>query len=542
MKSKIKKVIIVGGGSSGWMSAALLSTKFPDLEIALVESPDVPIIGVGESTLGTINQFLGLLGLEDKDWMEYCHATYKLAIKFSHFSDKGEDFYYPFGVKDQQNCQAGLMDWYIKKTLVPETPTNDFYENFYSVMPFIYNSKIYDNADGQLPGFSFRNDVAYHMDAALFGQYLKEKICLPKGVVYINEHVSDVIVADNGDLDYILLRNGDQIQADLYIDCTGFKAMLLGDAMKVPFNSFSDVLPNNKAWVTHLPYYDKEVEMENVTDCKAIENGWVWNIPLYNRIGTGYVFCDKFVTDEEALNEFKQHLDGPDMKLSNPNRSKNLHFRLIDIKNGVHQQCWKNNVVGVGLSYGFIEPLESTGLLSVQEILLKLCETLSYRQINKIHIDNFNYIVEGVMQGFKNFVNYHYSLSARRDTDYWKYVTEEITMDKKMLDPTLKEVPSQVSEMATRLLQSHHVPGDPQLGGMPDILVGMRTLPTNSITLDIIKMIIEARNGQPLEFLSAQTQEYWNQKKDYIFKIAETAPSHYQYLKDVIYDGKDINF
>jgi flavin-dependent dehydrogenase len=539
MKSKIKKIIIVGGGSAGWMSAAMLSKKFPNLEIALIESPDVPIIGVGESTLGTINQFLGLLGLEDKDWMEYCNATYKLAIKFSHFADKGETFYYPFGIKDQQNCQAGLMDWYIKKTLVPETPTNDFYESYYSVMPFIYNSKIYDNADGQLPGFSFRNDAAYHMDAALFGQYLKEKICIPNGVVYVNEHITDFVMSESGDLDYIVLKNGDQLNADLFIDCTGFKSLLLGETMKVPFNSFSDVLPNNKAWTCHIPYVDKELEMENVTDCKAIENGWVWNIPLYNRIGAGYVFCDKFVSDEEALSEFKRHLDGPDMKLPNAERSKNLTFKLINIKNGTHQQCWKNNVVGVGLSYGFIEPLESTGLLSVQEILLRLCETLSYRQVNRIHVDNFNYIVEGIMQGFKNFVNYHYSLSARRDTAYWRYVTEDIVMDPKMQDVNLKEIPSQVSDMATRLLQTHHVPGDPQMGGMPDILVGMQTLPTNTITLDIIKMIIEARNGQPLEFLNPQTQEYWNQKKDYIFKIAETAPSHYQYLKEKIYNDKD---
>lgn len=542
MKKPIKRILIVGGGSAGWMSAAMLSTRFPNLEIGLIESPDVPIIGVGESTLGTINQFLGLLGLQDKDWMEYCHATYKMAIKFSHFADKGETFYYPFGIKDQQNCQAGLMDWYAKKVLHPETPNNDFYESFYSVMPFIYQSKMYDNADGQLPGFNFRNDVAYHMDAALFGQYLKDHICLPKGVVYVNEHIDEIVINDLGYIDCLKLRNGDSLEADLYLDCTGFKSMLLEQTMKVNFKSFSDVLPNNKAWTTHLPYTDKEKEMENVTDCKAIENGWVWNIPLYNRIGTGYVFCDKFVTEEEALREFKQHLDSDLMTVVNPNRSKDLKFRLINIKNGVHDVCWEKNVVGVGLSYGFIEPLESTGLLSVQEILLRLCETLSYKTVNKIHIDNFNYIVDGIMSGFKYFVAFHYALSQRRDTDYWKYVTEEITLDQRMLDSKTKEIPSQVAEMATRLLQSHHVPGDPHMGGMPDILVGMNTLPTNTITLDIIKLILTSRQGAAPEFLSRQTIEYWNQKKDYISKIAESAPSHYQYLKDNIYEGKDIEF
>lgn len=542
MKQTVKKIIIVGGGSAGWMSAAVLSARFPDKEIALVESPDVPIIGVGESTLGTINQFLGILGLDDTDWMEYCNATYKMAIKFSHFSDKGETFYYPFGVKDQQNCQAGITDWYIKKTLNPDTPTNDFYESFYSVMPFIYDNKVYDNKDGQLPGFSFRNDVAYHMDATLFGQYLKEKYCIPRGVVYINEHIDKINTNDSGEISSLTLRNGDELEADLYLDCTGFKSLLLEETLKTPFTSFSDVLPNNKAWTTHVPYTDKEKEMETVTDCKAIENGWVWNIPLYNRIGTGYVYCDKFVSDEEALEEFKRHLDSEDMTLPKADRSKDLQFKLISIKNGVHEKCWNKNVVAVGLSYGFIEPLESTGLLSVQEILLRLCETLSYRTVNKIHVDNFNYIVEGIMQGFKFFVSYHYTLSSRRDTPYWKYVTEEITMEPRMNDPKFKELPNQVSEMATRLLQSHHVPGDPNMGGMPDILVGMNTLPTNTITIDIVKQILEGRQGQAPEFFSQQTQEYWNQKKDYIRRIAETAPTHYEYLKENIYNGKDLEF
>jgi tryptophan halogenase len=542
MKNKIDKIIIVGGGSAGWMTAAVLSQRFPKKQVALVESPDVPIIGVGESTLGTINQFLSLLGLEDSDWMEYCNATYKMAIKFSHFSDKGEEFYYPFGIKDQQNCQAGITDWYVKKTLYPETPTNDFYESFYSVMPFIYENKIYDNADGQLPGFSFKNDVAYHMDAALFGQFLKEKYCIPKGVVYVNEHIDNIEVNDNGEVDCLCLRNGDRLEADLYIDCTGFKSLLLEKTLGSEFVSFSDVLPNNKAWTTHLPYVDKEKEMEPFTDCKAIENGWVWNIPLYNRIGTGYVFCDKFVTEEEALEEFKRHLNGPDMTVPDENRSKDLKFRLINIKNGIHTRCWNKNVVAVGLSYGFIEPLESTGLLSVQEILLRLCETLLYRTVNKIHIDNFNYVVEGIMQGFKHFVSYHYTLSSRRDTPYWKHVTENITMEPRMVDGNLKELPNQVTEMATRLLQSHHVPGDPNLGGMPDILVGMQTTPTNSITLDIVRSVIVGRQGEAPEFFSQQTQEYWNQKKDYISRIAEHAPSHYQYLKERIYDNKDLDF
>jgi len=538
MNNKIKKIIIVGGGSAGWMSAAMLSQEFPDKEIALIESPDVPIIGVGESTLGTINQFLGILGLQDKDWMEYCKATYKLSIKFTDFYAKGEEFYYPFGMKDMQNCQQGTADWYVKKTLNPDTPHMDFYESFYSTMPFITQGKIYDNADGQLPGFSWKNDVAYHMDAVLFGEFLRERYCEPRGVVHIKEHIDEILVNTAGEVDGLKLRNGDTLEADLYVDCSGFKSMLLEQTLGVEFNSYSQWLPNNKAWAVQVPYEDKDIEMENTTDCVAVDNGWIWNIPLYHRIGKGYVFCDKFTSEEDALEEFKQFIMTRLKKPRTREQVDALEFRLINIKNGVHKKCWHKNVVAVGLSYGFIEPLESTGLLSVQEILLRLCHTLHYDTVNKIHIDNFNHIVSGIMESFKFFVCYHYTLSSRRDTPYWKHVTEEIEMDSGMLIPG-NQTPSQVGEIAVRLLQSHHMPGDFSMGGVPDIFVGMHMGPVNPTQMKILSEILLGRNGTIPEYFNSQTQDYWNQKKEYINGLASTAPSHYQYLRERIYDGKE---
>lgn len=539
MKGKIQKIIIVGGGSAGWMSAALLSDRFPNMEIALVESPDVPIIGVGESTLGSINQFLQVLGLKDSDWMEYCNATYKLGIKFSHFYEKGSSFYYPFGVKDQQNTSAGIMDWYVHKTTNPDLPVTDFYETFYSVMPLIYESKLYDNVDGQLPGFSFSNDTAYHMDAWKFGEFLRDKVAIPKGVVHVSQHIDEIKLDAEGYISGLKLRNGDELEADLYLDCTGFNSLLLGKTMGVEFDSFENVLPNDRAWTCHIPYTDKDKEMENVTDCKAIENGWVWNIPLYNRIGSGYVFSSKFISEEDALEEYKRHLDSELMTFPDSNRSKSLDFRLIKIRNGVHKKCWHKNVVGVGLSYGFIEPLESTGLLSVQEILLRICETLYYPQVNKIHEDNFNFIVDGIMDGFKYFVAYHYTLSSRKDTPYWVHMTDKVEMNPLMYNRSTRAEAGQVGEMAVRLLQMHQISGDPQLGGMPDILTGNHTWPVNPITLENYKNIVKGRQGMTPDFTNPQTIEYWSQKKDYVKKIAASAPTHYQYLKEKIYGGKE---
>lgn len=530
MKSPIKHIAIVGGGSSGWMTAAMIAKRFPNFKISLIESPDVPIIGVGESTLGSINLFLSLLDLKDQDWMEYCNATHKMAIKFRDFYKKGETFYYPFGDKDTKNTINGLSDWFLKKSLYPETSILDFYDSFYWAMPLIYKNKICNNANKQIPNFSFENDVAYHMDATLFGEFLKNKYCIPNGVEYIQDHVDHIHVEDDGYLGYLELKGLGKFSADLYIDCSGFKSMLLEKAMGVPFESFGPWLPNNRAWVTHIPYNDKETEMENVTNCTAIENGWVWNIPLYNRIGSGYVFCNKFVTEDQALEEYKQYLDSDMMTYPKSDRSKDLQFRLIEIKNGKHKQAWKNNVVAVGLSFAFVEPLESTGLLSVQELLLTLCETLYKEQISNIHIQNFNYFADHLMENFKSFVTFHYIPSSRRDTEYWRYVTSNVEMN--------FQTDANVEKVARSLVLGHTLRD--QDGGMPDIFVGMHMFPMNPLAYDWWMYGEKVKAGKDVpDYYTQQAQSYWNQKKFQIDKLTDKLPSHYQYLKENIYNNRE---
>jgi tryptophan halogenase len=529
MKSPIKHIAIVGGGSAGWMTAAMISKRFPNLKITLIESPDVPTVGVGESTLGSINLFLSLLDIKDRDWMEYCNATHKLAIKFRDFYKKGETFYYPFGEKDLKNTSNGISDWVLKKTLKPETPLTDFYDSYYWQMPLIYKNKICDNKFNQLPGFNFEHDAAYHMDASLFGEYLKEKICIPNGVTHIFDHINSVSLGDDGYVDHLKLQNAGDLSADLYVDCSGFKSMLLEQTMGVPFESFSKWLPNNRAWVTHVPYNDKELEMENVTNCTAIDNGWVWNIPLYNRIGSGYVFSTMFVSEDQALAEYKQYLDSNMMTYHKSDRSENLEFRLVEIKNGKHKQAWKNNVVAVGLSYAFIEPLESTGLLTVQELVLALCETLYNEQLSKIHIQHFNFFADHLIENFKTFVTYHYVPSARRDTDYWLHVTNNIELNFST-DLTVEE--TAYSFMFAHAFQ--------QNGGMPDIFVGMHFLPMNPLAVDwwiFGKRTTETHTANT--YYTQQTQNYWDRKNSQIIALTNKLPSHYQYLKETIYNGRE---
>jgi len=541
MKKPIEKIVIVGGGSAGWMTAALLSRKFPNKKFVLVESPDVPTVGVGESTLGTINLFLHFLGLEDKDWMEYCNCTYKLSIQFTDFYKVGETFYYPFGTKDRKNTISGLTDWYHKKVLYPDTPWNDFYECSYSTMPLIYNNKICDNeTTPKLEGYSFKNDTAYHMDAQLFGKFLKEKFAIPNGVEHIQQHITELNKDSDGYLDHLVLKNGDTVKGDLFIDCTGFRSLLLEQTMGVEFESFKKWLPNDHAWTCHVTYNDKELEMKNVTNCTAYNNGWVWNIPLYHRIGSGYVFSSDFISVEDALQEYKAYLNSDKMTYYDPNRADKLEFRLVKIKNGTHRKGWEKNVVAVGLSYAFIEPLESTGLLSVQEMLILLYQTLENEQVNKMHVDWYNQLANKVMQGFKHFVTYHYVLSSRRDTPYWQHVTENIEMDRRLIDKDLSDMRTMTSEFGEKLLEDHEMGNN--LGGIPDIFVGNHILPVNRQSVEKIgyDQLYVIGGGSPEQtLLRPSTLQYWNMKKKKNELAAEKCPSHYQYLKHRFFNGKE---
>jgi tryptophan halogenase len=260
------------------------------------------------------------------------------------------------------------------------------------------------------------NCHALHFDAAKFGPWLRDNYCKPRGVKHIQMDVTDIEVGDEG-IRWLELSDGLRVKGDLYIDCTGFKSMLLEGALGVPFLDYSNVIPNNMAWATHMPYLDKEKELVGYTNCTAMENGWVWNIPLWSRIGTGYVYSDKFVTDEEALEEFKNHIrkTGRD--------PETLEYKKIMMRNGIHEKIWHKNVIAIGLAAGFIEPLESTGLWFTHEFAYALLRILFRPAPPGQHEqDIFNLNCKMQWDQTVDFVSLHYALSARIDTDYWREI------------------------------------------------------------------------------------------------------------------------
>ena len=421
MKS-LKNIVIVGGGSAGWMSAATMISAFPDKNITVIESKDVPIVGVGESTLGGIKNWTRFIGLEEDTFFKVTDASYKLSIKFTDFYKKDAgSFQYPFGAPLVSPVKENpFFEWHLKKYFYPETPITDFVDSLFPAAALFENNKFSLNKNGEFDNFSPKNDVAYHFDATKFGGWLRDYVCTPRGVKHIVGTVSDIKTNDDG-IEKLILENGEEIKADLYIDCTGWSSILLAGALKEPFISFSDMLPNNKAWATQLPYKDKSIELEGFTNSTAIGNGWCWNIPLWSRIGTGYVYSDKFVTKEEALEEFKQYLTSDKMVIPRTRKEVDaLKFREINMRVGIHERTFVKNVVAIGLSAGFIEPLESNGLFSVHEFLFKLVDILQRGEISQFDRDMYNVSVKDLFTNFAKFVALHYALSHRDDTEYWR--------------------------------------------------------------------------------------------------------------------------
>ena len=511
----MKKIIVLGGGSAGVMSAYTLKKCFPNKSVTIIESENVPTVGVGESTLGHINQWLSMVDIKEEDFMKECNASLKMSIRFENFYKKGDGgFHYPFGAPDTTNSIAGLNDWYFKKHLHPETPVSDYADTHYPIMALVNNNVILTDemdADYQLsPGnYSYKKDVAYHFDAVMFANWLKERFVEIGGKVEKGE-VEKIDVNEKG-IERLVTDKNKIFTADLFIDCTGWKSLLLGGALNEPFDSYEDMLPNNKAWACHLPYTDKEKELKPYTNCTALDNGWVWHIPLWHRIGTGYVYSDKYVSDEDALKEFKKYLGRDD-----------LEFRNLTMRVGLHERIFVKNVCAIGLSAGFIEPLESNGLLSVHEFLVRLVKVLRDRTVVSTYMkDQFNAACKRFFKTFSEFVASHYAMSIRDDTKYWQDIqNRDYKIDSKNL-----RIDSNFQLTNMWNFDEYHYPNN---SGTNCIATGMNFWPTDEHSLRYGLYESDLNNFKDLwqkrvDELEKRKQE-WNKK-------ARFCPSLYTHLK-----------
>ena len=513
----VKSIIVLGGGSAGWMTASTLIKQFPDKEIIVIESPNTPTVGVGESTIGGIKFWTTYLGIDDEEFFKYTDATYKLSIRFEDFYKKGDGgFHYPFG-QAIYNSQGKFNDWVLKKHFYPKTHRSDFATCFYPQMALVNNDKLFDNENNEIP-FNFRENTAYHFDATKFGLFLKDKYCLPKGVKHIVDDIKTVELNDEG-----VQSLNDKYKADLYFDCTGFKSLLLGKSLQEEFESYSDMLPNNSAWATRVPYNNKKEDINSYTNCTAIENGWVWQIPLWSRWGTGYVYSDKFVDDKTALQEFKNHLDKKGQDYSN------AEFKNIKMRVGIHKRLWVKNVVGIGLAAGFIEPLESNCLYSVHEFLMRFIRNSQRDIITQWDRDNYTFHCKKLFKNFAEFVAMHYAMSNRNDTEYWK------ANSNKEWEPALVNLNPTINigffQAASLREYDYHFNGD----GVDCISYGMEWYPTEASN---IKYQVGLNDKEFRDKYINRVNEL-DKRKNTWDKIVQNKLSFYDYHKQKFYNDRN---
>jgi flavin-dependent dehydrogenase len=524
----IKDIVVVGGGSAGWMAASTLIKAFPDKNITVVAKGDGPTIGVGESTLSDINKWVNFLDLKPSDFLAECDGSYKLAIGFTDFYDETSGtIFYPFGDPNVEGTLFGLNDWHIEKALNPELPDQDYVLSYYPQTHLIADNKVVSETTNELFPFVKERDTAYQLDAAKFGTYLRTKFAMPRGVKAIDAHISEVKISDIG-VETLILDNGTELKADLFIDCSGFKSLLLGEALHTPFVSTKHILPNNKAWATRIPYYDKSSELEVYTNCTAIDNGWVWNIPLWSRIGTGYVYSDEFVDDETALDQFKAYLNSDKMKHYNPTRSEGLEFKLINIKNGYYEQGWVKNVAAFGLAAGFLEPLESTGLWLVHNQLLEFVNFIEKGKVNQFDRDMYNSLNHRNFKILSEFVAMHYAFSHRTSSKYWDAIQNKV-FDAGL--PINESNSGGIMEGFKGFTEAYKLNEGYSGTGITSIAVGLghSIFNKHSIKQKGFRYLVN------YDELLGQSREVKKQKISMWKSVANAAPTHEEYLREMYY-------
>lgn len=464
--SKIKKILIVGGGTSGWMTANYLArqlgTHTGGPEITLVESSDIPTVGVGEATIPPIRTLVSLLGFEEADFMRETSATFKLAIKFDnwlHGADKMGDiahsYYHTFGPFNQVNTDLMAPYWVMDR----ERSGLD-YVNYSMIEGGVCDAGCGPKriTDQQFIG---PLQYAYHFDAGRLAELLKKK-GKAEGIRQLIGTVEDVVLKENGDIDYITTKEQGELTADLFIDCTGFRARLIEGAMGTEFTGMNDVLFCNNAVACQVPYESETDPIPPYTTATAHTEGWTWDIPLNNRRGVGYVYSDKYTDKDNAEALLRSYLG---------QQGKDIDVWHIGIRTGKRQQQWKGNCVSIGLSAGFIEPLESTGIFLVDMALRWLAEFLSTTDKFEVSAKDFNGRMNEMYADIIDFIKLHYATTKR---------TEEFWVDNANPDTWTTTLQDKLEAWKSRVPGIYEFSGFPQVFGLTNhlqVLYGMDYLP-----------------------------------------------------------------
>lgn len=401
-----RRILIVGGGTAGWMAATLMahSWRDQDIEITLLESSTIGTIGVGEASTPAMRHFFERLGIAESDWMPKCNATYKCGIRFPNWSTRSgfETYYHPFFTLGDRD----FVETFFHNVQLRRKNINvHAHPNVFFVSNLLAERRLAPLAD---PGIGYVTEYAYHFDSTLIGRLLQQR-SKDLGVRHVVDTVTGVDRSENGDIAGVQTEAHGAIEADFFIDCTGFAGLLIGRALEVPFHSDRDVLFNDRAVVLHTPHEDDKTLPSEVLS-PALKYGWLWKIPLADRMSNGYVYSSDFCSPDQAEREFREYIGVGD---------ESVEARHLQMRIGRRDRTWDRNCLALGLSQGFIEPLESTGLFITQETIESFIDRYQQGGFTDRHRDQVNERVRRIFEGVRDYIFMHYKLNSRTDTEYW---------------------------------------------------------------------------------------------------------------------------
>ncbi|MCJ8320889.1 MAG: tryptophan 7-halogenase [Colwellia sp.] len=406
MQNSLKSLCIVGGGTAGWMAATLLSTTLrgSNIKITVVESADIGTIGVGESTVPSIMDFVQACQIDLKEFIQATSASFKLGIRFDDWLTPGESYFHPFGRVGKDINGFDFYQAWLKS--LADGQTTRWVDH--SPSAIMAEQERFMLRPHQSENWVLSNYAhALHLDAVKVAQYCRE-LCLKRGVTRIEATVKEVTLDNKDFVRSLTLDNGTIVSSDFFIDCTGFTGLLIEKALKVGFDDWSHYLPCNRAVTVQTEQVNNPVPYTIATAQKA---GWSWNIPLQHRTGNGYVFSDKFCSDEQAVETLVNSINGK--MINEP--------RIIPFVTGKREKIWHNNCLALGLASGFLEPLESTAIHLVYKTLVHFIKHFPDSDFDVDNEQAFNQKIDDDFEEIRDFIILHYCTSGRDDTEFWRW-------------------------------------------------------------------------------------------------------------------------
>jgi len=400
----IRKIVIVGGGTAGWMAAAAISRFFGrGRSITVVESDAIGIVGVGEATIPPIRSFNGMLEIPEEEFLRETRGTYKLGIEFVNWGKLGDRYMHPFGALGQDFHGIPFHQLWLRYRKLGGTASFDEYSMCICAARQGKFAKPRPQENTPLAHLAY----AYHFDASSYAAYLR-KLSEAKGVVRQEGKIVQVHQDnESGDIISVELESGQQVEGDFFIDCSGFRGLLIEQALKTGYEDWSEWLPMDSALAMPTTNIGSP---DPYTRSTAHSAGWQWRIPLQHRTGNGHVFCSKFMDADEAERILRDNVEGE--VLGDP--------RLIRFHTGMRKQAWNHNVVSLGLSSGFLEPLESTSIHMIQHGVLRFIALFPSRKVNPVEREEYNRNLRSTYEFVRDFVILHYKATQRDDSAFWR--------------------------------------------------------------------------------------------------------------------------